>query len=577
MLTSVPGREAPDPAPIQTVPSVRVGEMALLLLLPIAAVFVFGISVVDQHGSADPEYYTGYGQSFARMWEVFGPTYYAARFPVMFLNVVSQGLLPGVGGYAVVRLLVFAVCAVPLYLLARGLYGRSVALATYVFLLANPLLPRILCWDLTTFLSIPSALAGVTLWYASSGVWSGAVLAAGFAFGVSLSSHVFTGTAIATFLLVEAVFSMRGARVGWFLARCVTLFAGFALCVALGLAFYRWRMGGVSLAILWSVTIVPIQYGQRYAETHYVPFSAYYATNYELYVPLFTTLLLVAVNRNLLLKNTVTARIAWFSIAYVCAYAAAVFGLHMNIVQFFWYFGHLTIVVYLGVPVILGRLTQDFGRAVTIWFAAGLIAVAVVVRAFFPSVVRVAAAAAGDGDVVLGLGIGCAVCMAGLLVRQRVVGLGCAALAGALIQMPFLSMTHLSVYDLQGNAIETPLFETIIRYHALLNRYDRPGQRVRTWYATKDASLMSVSSSNLLFTIQDPFIGDGMPTIGERERQTLELPETRYVLLMAETATAVDAGLRNLTAAGVMFSSQEEARWAYPPLTVYARLIALER
>lgn len=554
-------------------------EWATLLLLPVLTVWALGISVINQHGYVDPEYYTGYGQSFARMWEVFGPKYFAARFPVIFVNVVSQQWLPGLGGYTLVRFVVFVLCAVPLYLLVRGMYGRPVALATYVFLLTNPLLPRILCWDLTTFLAIPCALAGVVLWYASAPARGLAILGAGFLFGLALAAHVFTGTAILVFLLVEALWARRATGSWrWMRARLGKLFLGGLLALAFGLAFYWWQVGPVSPFRLWNSTWRAIKFGQRYAESHYVPFASYYSVNYEMYVPVFTTLLLIVVNRALPLKDGMALRITWFSVAYLGAYIVAVFGLGMNIVQFFWYLAHLTIVVYLGIPVIIGRLTQAFGNAVAIAFATALVAVAIAITTWFTSLDPLLSTAAGNGAVVMGLGLLCAACLGGLLVPRKVVVVACAALAGVLVQMPFLSLSHRNVYNVQANMIEAPLFSTIMSYHDLLKRYDRPGRRVRTWYATKDVSLRSVSSSNLLFTtLHDPWTGEGMPTIREQERRLLADPTTGCVLLMAQSASDVEAGLRSLTSAGVVFASSEQAQWGYPPLTVHARLVVLQR
>jgi hypothetical protein len=549
-----------------------------LLLLPVLAVWALGISVINQHGYVDPEYYTGYGQSFARMWEVFGPKYFAARFPVLFVNVVSQQWLPGLGGYTLVRFVVFVGCAVPLYLLVRRMYGRPVALATYVFLLANPLLPRVLLWDLTTFLAIPCVLAGTVLWYSSPQARSAAALAAGFLFGLALAAHVFTSTAILVFLLVEALWARRATgNWRWIRARFGRLFQGGLLALLFGLTFYWWQLGLMSPFPLWNSTWRAIKFGQRYVETHYQPFWSYYATNYEMYVPVFTTLLLIVVTRALPVKDGVALRITWFSVAYLGAYVGAVFGLGMNIVQYFWYLAHLTIAVYLGIPVIVGQLTQMFGNAVATAFATALVAVAIVITTCFTSLDPLLAAAAGNGAVVLGLGLLSAVCLGGLLVPRKVVVVACAALAGVLVQMPFLSLSHRTIYNVQANMIEAPLVSTIMSYHALLNQYDRPGRRVRTWYATKDVSLLSVGSSNLLFTLQDPWTGEGMPAIGEHERRLLTDPTTGYVLLMAQSAADVDAGLRSLTAAGVAFSSPVEARWGYPPLIVHARLVALER
>jgi hypothetical protein len=547
-------------------------------MLPFVVAAVLGYSIVDQEEYTDPEYYTGYGQSFWRMWQVFGLNYYSARFPIMFLNTTTQWLSPGLGGYVLARLLVFAICAAPFYLLARRRYGRNVALASYAFLILNPLLPRILSWDLTTFLSIPAGFAGITCWYLSTRRWSLATFAAGFLFGVSVNCHVFTGTAIAVFFLVELVFaSRRPDGLGWFLARAATCAAGGLACLALGLLFYATTVGPVSAWSLWAVTAGAIQAGQQYHTTHFLPLASYYAVNYEMYAPLFSTALAIAVNRGALLADTLEARITTFAVAYLAAYAVAVFVLGMNVLQYFWYFAHLTIAVYLVVPVILARLVERIGTSATAWFTAPLALVAFLVTLRFADVFRLALAARQQAAVVAALALLAAASLTAVSARSRRSVIFGTVAAGALIQVPFMSLSHLSPYDVRANRAEQPLFEIVMAYQSLLNEYDAPDRRVRTWYPTQKASLMSVAASNLMFTLQERYVGQGMPLFGNLERERIADPSTRYVLLMDTTTAGVDAGLAALGNAGVATIARERRVWGRSPLVVHAVLVELKK
>ena len=552
-------------------------EGLYLVGLPIVAVFVLGMSVIDQHGFVDPEFYTGYGQSFETMWEMFGLTYYAARFPIMFVNTTSQWLWPGLGGYSLLRLLVLLLCGIPLYALARRHYGRPVAMASYAFLMLNPLLPRILCWDLTTFLSIPAGFAGITLWHLSSRAWSPSVLAAGFLFGVSVNSHIFTGTAIAVFLVVELVFAARrGERRSWFAARVATLASGGLLCLLLGLMFYAVTVGPVTPLELWRITMFATAAGRQYAVTNYVAIADYYATNYEIYVPLLTTAAALVLYRGRLLSDTLEARIIWFATTYLTAYIVAVFILRMNIVQYFWYFGHLTIAVYLSLPVILARLVERAGRHVATWFVAALAVVAVGLVSSADLWRSIIVAAQGNGMIVVLLAAAMLITVISLHVRRPRM-LACATIALAfLLQVPFLSATHASVFDFRENVLEAPLFETITSYRALLNRYDRKGERVRTWYSYSN-TMGSIASSNLLFTLQPPWGQGGMPVVAETEKANLLDPSTRYVLLLDPQSERIDQGLGALRATGLPFTILERHTWGHDPLTVRAALVRLER
>jgi|SoiMethySBSTD1v2_1073268.scaffolds.fasta_scaffold00398_24 hypothetical protein len=552
-------------------------EGLYLVGLPIVAVAVLGISVIDQEGYVDPEFYTGYGQSFETMWEVFGLTYYSARFPIMFVNTTSQWLWPGLGGYSLLRLLVLLLCGIPLYTLARRHYGRPVAMASYAFLVLNPLLLRILCWDLTTFLSIPAGFAGITLWHLSSRAWSRSVLAAGFLFGVSVNSHVFTGTAIAVFLAVELVFAARRGRgLSWFVPRVVTLAAGGLLCLLLGLAFYAVTVGPVSPLSLWRITTHAVTAGRTYAVTNYVTIADYYATNYEIYVPILTTAAALLLNRRRLMIDTIEAHIIWFATMYLAAYIVAVFILRMNIVQYFWYFGHLTIAVYLSVPVVLARLVERAGSRATTWFLAALAAVPIAVASWADLWRSIVTAAHGNGTIVGSLAAAMLITVVVLQVRRPRMVLCATTSLALLLQVPYLSQTHASVFDVHDNVTEAPLFETIMRYRALLNRYDRAGARVRTWYRYSDA-MGSIASSNLLFTLQPPWGQGGMPVVAETEKANLAEPSLRYVLLVDPQPERVNQGLDALRAAGVGFTILEQQTWGRDPRAFRAVLVRLER
>jgi hypothetical protein len=553
-------------------------EVAWIALIPVAAVLGLGISLVDQFAYVDPEFYTGYGQSFERMWHAFGLTYYAARFPVMALNAASQALFPGLPGYAIARALAFLMCAVPIYLLARRLYGTRVAMGAYAFLVLNPLLPRVLCWDLTTFLSIPSGLGGIALWYLSSGAWSPMVLLSGFLFAVSINSHVFTGTAIGVFLAVESAFALRRpGGIGWIASRLVTACAGGLVCLTLGLLYYWSQVGYVAPQQLWAVTWFAIHAGQQYVSVNAVPFSSYDAVNYEIYVPVFTTMLLMVLNWRGLLRDSIEARISWFALAYLLAYAVATFVLGMNIVSYFWYFGHLTIIVYLAIPVILGRLAERAGAPVPVVFVAALFGVAGAVVLNLGVALRWSALASGNKTMAMAVCGMMLLCAGSVVVRRRLVLLAAVAVIAVVLQVPFLSATHLSLYDRVSNTREAPLFDAIRQFHSLMNRHEKPGDRLMLWYPTGSSGLLSLASSDLLYTLQDPWQPGPFPSLGAREQQKLADASVRFLLILGEDPATLDAGTRALDAVKVGYSILSEETWGYAPVVVHARLIRLNR
>ena len=554
-------------------------EIVYCIVSPVIAVLIFNISIINQCYYIDPEFYTGYGYSFSRMWHVYGPTYYAMRFPIMFLNSFFQSLGSGLFGYALLRLLILWACGIPLYLSVRRLYGIWVAVIAYAFLFLNPLFARLLLWDLTIFVSIPAALAGMTVWYLRDQRSLLAATTSGFLFCVSVNSHAFTGTAVGLFLLTELIFALgtaRGRR--GLLVDGVGLALGSLVCLGLGLAFYWLYVGYVSPLMLLNVTLAAIKTGDQYTASHNMPFSSYFATNYDIYVPFITTALAAITLRSSLLRNTVQARITWFAILYCAAYLFAVFIRHMFIAQTFYYLSHLTIVVYLTVPIILGEAAGLSAWARAVGYCIGLVIPPTVTQMDNSFIVHLDTAVAGATQVVVAIGAATCFIAVVLACGRRAVIAGTIAfwLCGLLVQIPFLVPVYSYMYiDNPARSAEVPLYGMIRQYHMLLNKRDKPGQRVLTWYVTNHYALGSLASSNLLLTLHNPWVPGGMPTISKYEHDRLADGQYKYVLLIDPDRAIVDRGLDALAEAGVRIERIEEHVWGEPPLTAYALLVQL--
>jgi hypothetical protein len=138
-------------------------------------------------------------------------------------------------------------------------------------------------------------------------------------------------------------------------------------------------------------------------------------------------------------------------------------------------------------------------------------------------------------------------------------------LCGLLVQIPFLVPVYSYMYiDHPTRSAEVPLYGMIRQYHMLLNERDKPGQRVLTWYVTDHYAFASLASSNLMFTLHNPWIrGGGMPTIGKFERDRLADRQYKYVLLIDSDRAIVERGLDALAEAGVVVERVEEYAWAH--------------
>jgi hypothetical protein len=253
----------------------------------------------------------------------------------------------------------------------------------------------------------------------------------------------------------------------------------------------------------------------------------------------------------------------------------------MFIAQIFYYLLHLTIVVYLTVPIILGEAVGVPTWLRVVSYCIGLVIPLVIARIDGSFIVHLDAAAVGVPQVVVAIGF--ATCFIALVLaygrRAPIAGTTAFWLLGLLVQIPFLVPVYSYMYiDNPRRSAEAPLYGMIRQYHQLLQERDKPSQRVLTWYATNHYSFTSLASSNLLLTLHHPWVvPGGMPTLGQYERDRLADGQYKYVLLIDSDRALVDRGLDALAEADVRVEILEEHVWGESPLTAYALLVQLMR
>ncbi|HYM02446.1 MAG TPA: hypothetical protein VET85_05820 [Stellaceae bacterium] len=541
--------------------ALRLREIAFLFAAPVAAWWAFGIDLINQNGYLDPWFYTGLGQIFPRLVELHGYTYYQTlRFPVIFLNALFCSHIDPVLGYALLRYALLLGCGAPLYLFARSRYGAGVAACAYLFLFCNPLLPRVLLWDLSTFVSVPTALAGMLVWLSGGAPRWPSRLAAGALFTLSLCAHLFTATAIACFLAVEVAATLLGEKRWRNLAiDAACLAAAGAAVIGLGILYGILRTGFFYPTLLWKMNVAAAFAAQDYTLRHAVPLSDWIAVATYAYVPPLLVLAAIALLRRRLFTLAIEARVTWFAALYVAFYAFDRFVLGGFVIEQFYYFAHLTIVVYLLVPIVIGAIADKAGRAASVALAAFA-----VVLILFPLANRLDVARAAsfyDGwvgslpmaAIYAALAAGFVAALAVPALRGRAL-LPLAVLGAALLQFPvFLSPPHRAVFDHRWIARERGVYRAAIGFTRVIDAYDRPGRRIITWYAPQGhPSLLAPVWSGTGFgdTLNDNFGAYGMPVLGDRERARLADTAYRYVLLLAESEREIDDGIAALAGMG---------------------------
>lgn len=560
-------------------------ETLIILLLPPAAWYLLGIVLINQDGFVDPWIYTGYGQHFELLHTLFGWLYYSVRFPVIVLNEAAWQL-GAVTGYVVLRYLLLLACGTALYAWTRRTFGRSVAMAGYLFLIVNPLLPRVLLWDLTPFVSVPMALAGMSVWLVADDrpglrLLSGGLLCA------AICAHAFTGSAVGMFLLVQASRRVRSGE--WralFRVDVLCTAGGAAICIALGCLYLFVRVGAFDPTVIVRTTVDMVSVGNLYAETHRTPYGEWAAREWYVYVPALCLFLSAALLGGRVLRNTAVASVWWFGAAYTAFYLIDQFVLGRFVLETFYYFAHLTLVVYMLVPVILSemirRLSSSAARRVVAAACVALVAVPLL-NHLVPDRVDVWMSWA-DRNVSLLTGLtvvaGLLIAFAPWLRRQAATAAVAAAGFALLVQaFTFLNLPHRMVFDSRRWDREVGVYRTNVQMLDLFATYSRPAARVMLWFCPRQTSLLSLASSTLLFTVNDPFAADpdgcdGM--LGEYELTRLVRNPVQFVLMLDEGGGSFPARERALNDAGFSTATVQARTLRSGSYSTEARLLRVE-
>ena len=566
--------------------TISLREASVLLLLPLLAWQLAGIVLINQDQTVDPWLYTGYGRIFPTLFAQFGwQNYYVTRFPVIFLNETAS-LLPPVTGYVLLRYLLFVGCGTVVYLWARR-FGRDVALTSYAFLAFNPLFPRVILWDLTTFVSVPAALAGMCIWLSSDGRHRSRPLLSGMLWTISAVSHAFTGTAIATFLGLQVLRRIRSREWSPLVQHdLLPAAAGVVITLALGTIYYWVRVDTFEPITPLRITWLAIMAGHGYATSHHTPLSAWAAREYHVYVPVLCVLLAAVLLGRRLFANTQVSSIWWFAAFYTTFYAVYQLMLGGFVLETWYYFAHLELVVFLLVPVILSELlakVQAPSRARGILLAAiALVAIPIAHRLLPGSADRVTNLASGNGLTLLLL---CCVAIsfvggARWMIRRPGWAAAAAMTFVLLVQVfTFLNPAHGGVFDRRHWAREKDVYAAAATVADTFGEYWRPDERVMLWYCSPEGSLGALASSVLLFTVQEPFSNsyescDGR--VGAYEHQRLTDHRISSVMMLDETGASFAARDRALRDAG--YDTQELALRKIGGETYHAvlRLVRIE-
>jgi hypothetical protein len=338
---------------------------------------------------------------------------------------------------------------------------------------------------------------------------------------------------------------------------------GAAACLVSGYLYYRWRIGPFDPTELLTVTLNAISAGNEYAAANRTPVMTWLLREYHVLVPPTCVVVSAALMRRRLFENTAVSSVWWFGAAYTFLYAVYQFVFGRFVLETFYYFGHLTLVVYLLVPVILSELSSAVPVA-----RRRILVVAGLALAIMPVVNRLAPARIASFDIlavhnpVIALilaGVGLfLVVAAGWLIHRGRGAVATTVVFVLLVQaLTFLNTRHQYTFDSRQAPRERDVYLATTAMLKVFASYSKRHAPVRLWYCSREGSLASVASAVLLFTLHHQFEeGDAScaPRLGAYEQQRLSDPPA-YVMMLDGTGVSFPARDASLRAAG--FSPQE--------------------
>ena len=105
----------------------------LLLAAPVIAFWLMHFSPINQHGSIDAYFYTGYIHNFVDLFDRYGTTYYVVRFGMIMPAQIATALFGPIGGFFALRYVLVLIAGIPFYALVKQRYGLAVAVSLTLY------------------------------------------------------------------------------------------------------------------------------------------------------------------------------------------------------------------------------------------------------------------------------------------------------------------------------------------------------------------------------------------------------------------------------------------------------------
>jgi hypothetical protein len=547
-------------------------------------------------GTIDPWLYTSLDVNFDVIYHWFGATYYAARLPQLIPGVALNALLTATQAYLVVHLTFYVAGAVFAYLLARRLFGVSIALVMYPVVLTNVVYIDAHTWDYFDGFVITYLAGGLYFLLSSIGTTSRVrPFLAGFFLAAAATTNLF-----ATLLIFGSVVAYLGGRALverraapgrvlrdalWFTVGAVVL---LACC-----GCFAWSHDGRFLFFMSSIDA----FRAIDTATYKLPSYDWVRAEPRLLVPLFIGALVM-----ILWRRTSAAHVSVAGLlvagAYVAIFVALAiweFAFSGTFLQIYYYFDTLHPLLFVALGWVLYALATKLrltdGNAIAWAAVLGLVAGVAPLVVIYGLDRR---DLYGEHGSLVTLALMTLTLVSAILVRvvrqQRAVVLAPLVAALAILSVNYASAANATTYGsfethiarapaygglpmhLGGLADADDVFADGVQLMAFLQRSEVHESLPAFWYdASASPALTSLQS---LYFYGYTYLGLEMPTIDEafRERVRELRPQRVVFLCMEPTCRDAAAAMEN---AGYHLSLTAQTRLHAGSTSVWVRVYAL--
>jgi hypothetical protein len=224
-------------------------ELAILLAMPGVILFALRTSPFFRGNNGDPFIYVGYARDLPGHIQRYGYSYWSVRFGIIFPMRLFLHVFGDLGGYIVLRYVLYLLAIVPMYFALRP-FGRWNAFVGPIFFVANPVTSEAILSSYPDTFVVPYLVACVALlviafrqsgWRFYSIIFACGALA-GMSINSNLSSVALFGISFAVFLVFLALGDRQRLFVRLVVSAGLMVF-GILLVSGLGALYYRVRFG----------------------------------------------------------------------------------------------------------------------------------------------------------------------------------------------------------------------------------------------------------------------------------------------------------------------------------------------